>query len=319
MIGLISFPASLLLVPGVVVLGALYVLAGRLTNGIARRVTRVGLLAVAWLSPLLTTGPGPAQLTLGLVVGFLGIRMTALGERWRGARARPSFATALAKMATPEELIVLSSGPRARAWANLVLGVVAGAAAVALLLIGNRFRLWQWSRLADDLLVFVEVGIGASGIHGVVVGASALAGRSVVGLQDSPLLSSSLSQFWARRWNHLVQGNLDRGFFRPLGRRRAIAGGTVLAFTASGIMHVIAVLDAGPLAITWGPSVAVMGFFLIHAGLVLAERARGRHRAPQGRGALLRARVQTIILFALLSPLLLDPFACVAHVHGRTL
>jgi len=67
------------------------------------------------------------------------------------------------------------------------------------------------------------------------------------------------------------------------------------------------------------PMASVMGFFLLHGVLVLAEKRLGWHRAPQGPWPRLLARVRTIIVFAALSPLLIDPFACVTGVHGRTL
>jgi len=147
----------------------------------------------------------------------------------------------------------------------------------------------------------------------------ALAGRSVLGLQDLPWLSGSLSEFWARRWNRLVQSNLDRGFFRPWGRRRSPVVGTMNAFLASGAMHVIAVFDAGPPTLTLLPSAIVMSFFLINGALVLAERPLGLHPPPGRPPALIWARLRTVAVMALLSPMLLSPFANVAGVHGRWL
>ena len=81
----------------------------------------------------------------------------------------------------------------------------------------------------------------------------------------------------------------------------------------------MAAAGAGPPSLIALPSVSVMGFFLLHGGLVLAEKRLGSHRAPQRPWLLLLARVRTLIVFAALSPLLMDPFACVTHVHGRAL
>ncbi len=143
---MLLFPASLFLVPSIVMLGVVYLRAGRLRDSRPRASLRLGILFATCVAPALTRGPGPAQLILGLVAGYLGIRMVAL--------------------------------------------------------------------------------------------------------------------------SHL-------------------------------------------------PSVSVMGFFLLHAGLVLAEKRLGWHQEPERPWPLLLARIRTLVVFAALSPLLLDPFACVTHVHGR--
>ena len=316
---MIPFPFSLLVLPSAAVLGVFYVTAGRATSRRGRTFARVSILALTWACPLATRGPGPIQLALGLLVGYLGVRMVALGERWRARRPAPAWREIFAAMLAPDALMLPALLPVTRPGRLLLGGVARVAACAALLVLGNRIRLWHWSRGADDLLVLVEVAVGTTGIHQLVVGGAGLVGRSVGGLQDHPLLSGSLREFWARRWNRLVQDNLNRGFFRPYGRRRRWALGTMMAFGASGIMHVIAVLDPERATLTMGPATAVMGFFLIHAGLVLAERRLGWHRRPHHPTALWWARARTMGLFVLLSPLLLDPFANVAHVHGRAL
>jgi Membrane bound O-acyl transferase family len=316
---MIPFPFTILVVWVATLLGVAYVTIGRVRWAPMQVLGRIIILSVTWTLPLATQGPGPAQLTLGLLVGFLGIRMVALGERWRGSRLPPSPVQILVAMMTPEELLAAVPLRASRPGLTLLGGLFGVAVCIGLLVAGNTFRIWRWSRLADDLTVFAEVAIGTAGVHNLIVGAAGLAGRSVAGLQDRPLLSASLSQFWSRRWNRLVQGNLNRGFFRPYGRRRLWALGTFAAFGASGVMHVIAVLDTERIASTLAPSAAVMGFFLLHAALVLGERRLGLHHQPQRPSALLWARVRTVTLFALLSPLLLDPFASVVHVHGRML
>jgi len=322
---MLDFPISLMLLPLAVAAGVGYVTLGRLQSVAARRVGRAVLLAATWASPLCTRGPGPAQLILGLLVGFLGIRMAALGARLTPARAPaaggipPAPWSVAGRMLLPEPLLVRRAAPLPRPRWVVARGLVASAVCVGLLVAGNAVRLWHWSRFADDMLVFAEVAIGAAGVHDLIVGLAALGGHQVLGLQDNPHLASSLTQFWGRRWNRLVQGNLDRAFFRPFARRRSYTVGTLLAFTASGIMHVVAVLDAGPPALTLGPAAVVMAFFWLHAIIVLGERGGGVLRGADRRTGLLWRRLRTAMLFAILSPLLLDPFATVANVHGRTL
>lgn len=316
---MIAYPFSLLVLPFAALLGVVHVNTARVRHPALRSAGRVASLALAWASPLAATGPGPAQLTVGLLVGYLGIRMVSLAERWRTLPLPPPFTRVFRAMVVPDDLMARDRRPaRVPSAVLLAAGLALAATCVAMLVLGNRVRLWTWSRAADDLLVLLEVAVGAEGIHLTLVGAAGLCGRRVAGLQERPWLSSSLSQFWAGRWNHLVQANLDRGFFRPYARRRSFALGTWAAFGASAVMHVLAVLEPSHLRETVGPSAAVAGFFLLHGALVLGERALGLHRQPHGPARLLLARVRTMALFALLSPLLLDPFANVVHLHGRT-
>ena len=335
----LSFPASLLLLPAAVLLGVVYVTLGWRFGGsgrgpsvsrsvgrsVGRSVSRALVLGVTWSAPLFIAGPGPAKLTLGLLVGFAGIRMVALGERWRTAVPPPSAGKILFSMVSLEDLFARVPGHRAPPWrislATTTSGLIAVATCIGLMFAGNRWQIWRASILGDDVLVLVEVAVGAAGIHRVIVGAAGLLGRSVAGLQDRPLRSASLTEFWGRRWNRLVQANLNRAFFRPrsrLGPRRGI----VAAFTASGIMHAIAVVDAAHLRETWLPTLAVMAFFWLHAAGVLAERRWGGTPAfrlsPSPRPPLdLLAHARTVVLLVLISPLLLEPFAAVVHLHGR--
>jgi len=316
---MLDFPFSLMLLPLSVAAGVGYVTLGSVPSVGVRRAGRAVLLAGTWASPLFTRGPGAVQLVLGLLVGFLGIRMAALGARATVPQGRlvPGFVAT--RMILPEPLLVRRAVPLSEPGWVVARGVALGVICCGLLVAGNVVRLWRRSRFADDMLVFAEVAVGAAAVHDLIVGLAALGGHQVLGLQDSPHLASSLTQFWGRRWNRLVQGNLDRAFFRPHARRRSFTTGTLLAFTASGIMHVAAVLDAGPPALTLGPAAVVMAFFWLHAALLLGERSGGVTRGADHPRGLLWRRLRTAVLFAILSPLLLDPFASVAHVHGRAL
>lgn len=278
-----------------------------------RALLAVGVAAL----PLVTSGPGPVQLTLGLLSGYLGIRFAALAAR---EASRPTLASATLAAVTVRDLFEpVPPDPGRRAGRALAIGLGGAAACAALMVAGNELRLWRVSRLADDLLVYLEVAFGATGFNNLLIAGAALTGRSVAGLLVRPALSASLAEFWAARWNRLVGRNLDRGFFRPLCRAGHPRAGVVAAFTASGIMHVLPVLAAAPWSVAARPAAVVMGFFLLHGALVLAERALGWHRAPDSPAALARARLRTLLLFAALSPMLLGPFAEICGVHGRSL
>ena len=321
---MLHFPASLLLVPAIVTLGVVYVTASRRRDSRVRTGIRLGVLLGTCIAPALTRGPGPAQLILGLVAGYLGIRMVALSRQGRGVNPTQDEGTArvVLDLIVPDDLFVPTAVPRPRPLLAIALGLAGVAGCILLIVWGNDWRLWQRSllfRLVDDQLVLLEVAVGAAGLHYLIVGVASLCGRSVAGFQNHPLLSTSLAEFWARRWNRMVQGNLKRGFFQPYARAGRPELGLLAAFMASGVLHVMAVAGAGPPTLIALPSVSVMGFFVLHGGLVLVEKRLGWHRAPERHWPRLLARVRTIIMFAALSPLLIDPFACVTVVHGRGL
>jgi hypothetical protein len=276
----------------------------------ARRGARVALAAVACALPLATRGPGPVQLALGLLAGYFAIRASALS-----ATRGPASVAALLDLG--DLLRPVPADARRPRVKMLAFGIVGVAACVALLIVGNALRLWRWSRYADALLVCLEVAVGTMGINNLILAAAR--GRAIAGLQDHPALSASLAEFWAARWNHLVAPNLERGFFRPLARRRHATVGIVAAFTASAVMHLVPVLAAAPLAVSLRPGAQVFAFFFLHGLLVLGEHELGLARPPAAPRALLWARVRTVTLFVALSPMMLGPFADVCHVHGRQL
>jgi hypothetical protein len=305
----VPFPSGLaLLAPGLAAAWA-YVAVSAWPPGLARRGARVALYALACAWPLATRGPGAVQLVAGLLAGYLAIRAAALGA----VGARPERPIWAGLLSVDDLLRPAPPDPRRRRPRALLVGVGGALACVALLVAGDALRLWRWSRYADDLLACLEVAVGAMGLNNLILAASP---RPIAGLQDRPALSASLAELWAARWNHLVAPNLDRGFFRPLARRRHPAAGVLAAFAASGIMHVVPVLAAAPLPAAALPACQVFAFFLLHGALVLGERALGLHRAPR---SLLVARVRTVTLFVLLTPMMLGPFADVCHVHGRSL
>jgi hypothetical protein len=132
----------------------------------------------------------------------------------------------------------------------------------------------------DNQLVVLEVGVGAAGVHGLIVGMAQLLGRSVVGLLDHPFRSTLLTDFWGRRWNHLVHSNLAKGFYWPLARAGHRALGSVAAFAASGVMHTVAILGAGSLPTVAMPCVWILWCFLGHGAAVLIEQRLGWNVCP---------------------------------------
>jgi hypothetical protein len=316
---MLACPFSFLLLPAVLGLGVGYLSAARLADHRLRAAVRAAILMTICASPLLTRGPGPAQLILGLCLGYLGIRMVALSKR---AGASRGIKAIVLDLVTPTGILQATTVEVRRPLLVTLTGWAGMGSCVVLLVLGNRWRLWQASALGhflDDQLVLLEIAVGAAGMHGVIVGTAQLLGHSVVGLLDHPFRSTSLAEFWGRRWNRMVEVNLAAGFYRPLARSGRPTLGLLAAFLASGMLHVLAVLGAGPLRVVALPCAFVAWSLLSHGIAVLIEQKLGWNLPPSRRWTRAMAWTRTLILFVALSPGLIEPFAAVANVHGRSL
>lgn len=110
----------------------------------------------------------------------------------------------------------------------------------------------------------------------VVLASAAFFAGSLLGLDlepqfDAPFKSTSLQEFWGRRWNLMVTGILRPSVYRPIRSRYGTAAGVMAVFLVSGLMHEV---------MFWyvtleGPTGEVTLFFLIHGACTVAEvRAR---------------------------------------------
>jgi alginate O-acetyltransferase complex protein AlgI len=86
-------------------------------------------------------------------------------------------------------------------------------------------------------------------------------------IMDAPLRSTSVAEFWSRRWNGAFN-NLALGLvFRPMARRAGVIAGTLSAFAVSGLVHELVIsLPAGA-----GFGLPT-GYFLLQGLAVLAQR-----------------------------------------------
>ncbi|KAK4781759.1 hypothetical protein SAY86_015861 [Trapa natans] len=109
-----------------------------------------------------------------------------------------------------------------------------------------------------------------------------LAGVDLEPPSDEPYLSTSLQDFWGRRWNLVVTDTLRQSVYAPLrqsaepflGCRWAALSAVLATFLVSGLMHELLfyyITRAGP---TW----EVTWFFLFHGMCVAAEAAARERR-----------------------------------------
>jgi hypothetical protein len=122
-------------------------------------------------------------------------------------------------------------------------------------------------------------------------------GFAIPPINDAPLLSRSVSEFWAKRWNRVVSKILHDRCYRPFAKY----GTTValfVAFAASAALHawLIGITLGAVAATSWAV------FFLAQPLLILVER---RLRVRRWRPAL--GWLWTMSTLALLSPLFTEP------------
>jgi hypothetical protein len=88
-------------------------------------------------------------------------------------------------------------------------------------------------------------------------------------LMNKPTRSTSVSEFWGRRWNTAFRDLTFRFLFSPLSRRTSPVAALVIGFFISGVIHdVVISLPAG------GGYGGPTAFFCIQVAAILFERSR---------------------------------------------
>ena len=87
-------------------------------------------------------------------------------------------------------------------------------------------------------------------------------------IMNAPLLSTSISEFWGRRWNAAFNDLALRFVFRPVARRLGMANSTLTAFLVSGLIHELVI----SLPVNKGYGFPT-GYFLVQGLGVLTERS----------------------------------------------
>jgi alginate O-acetyltransferase complex protein AlgI len=86
-------------------------------------------------------------------------------------------------------------------------------------------------------------------------------------IMDAPLRSTSVAEFWGRRWNGAFNDLAFGLVFRPIARRAGVIAGTLSAFAVSGLVHELVIsLPAG------GGYGLPTCYFLLQGLAVLAQR-----------------------------------------------
>ncbi|KAL6654876.1 hypothetical protein ACP70R_008341 [Stipagrostis hirtigluma subsp. patula] len=116
-----------------------------------------------------------------------------------------------------------------------------------------------------------------------------------------PHLSTSLTDFWGRRWNLVVSAVLRASVYDPLRRRAGKEAGIMATFLVSGLMHEVVVycFTLRP------PTGELAAFFLLHGACRVAEERCSRRwaaRPPRPVAMLLLWGFDTVTSFWLIFP-----------------
>ncbi|XP_024959552.1 fimbrin-4-like isoform X3 [Cynara cardunculus var. scolymus] len=135
-----------------------------------------------------------------------------------------------------------------------------------------------------DLLVFVS---------NAVVGA--VAGVELEPPSDEPYLSTSLQDFWGRRWNLMVTNSLRHTVYKPVksvlpAKDWATATAVIATFIVSGLMHELLFYYVVPVSPTW----EMTSFFVLHGICLVVELKVKRAMARKYEFPTVVARLLTV-------------------------
>ncbi len=160
-----------------------------------------------------------------------------------------------------------------RAFANVVAGLVLFCF-VAPRLLPSRPLIAGWAAMSG-IALWLHFGV-----LGLIVLFWRYCGRDIHPLMNAPLLSTSLSEFWGRRWNTAFRDFAHEQIFRPVCRRWNAQGATLLSFLFSGLIHELAIsVPAGG-----GYGLPTVYFLLQYVGVIVEKKAIKRSWAV-GSGA----------------------------------
>jgi Membrane bound O-acyl transferase family len=221
----------------------------------------------------------PAVFRMLAIIGALLYAMKAVVAIDAGASGgRPlswqrwlAFATLWLGM-QPRPFITRGSGPLPGAGRLMVMGfgrLAAGAVIVA----GARLA---WVVTGSKVLATALLLPGLSlvihfGIFNLLAGAWRMAGVDCRPLFQAPLRSTSLAEFWGRRWNRAFSQMTAVAVYRPLAHRSGPGPALAAAFVGSGLLHELAI--SVPVRAGYGMP---LGYFALHGVLNLVERRLAR-------------------------------------------
>ncbi|XAR53844.1 Long-chain-alcohol O-fatty-acyltransferase [Bertholletia excelsa] len=191
------------------------------------------------------------------------------------------------------------------------------------------FRVYDYSEQIHAKLLMVIYSLHMYFMLEIMLAAVAAVVRIALGMEleaqfDKPYLSTSLQDFWGRRWNLMVTGILRPTVYKPVlsvasrivSPKWAQPPAMFLTFVVSGLMHELIFFYLDRVRPTW----EITWFFLLHGACLLVEvqmkkLATGRCRLPWWVSAPLTIGFVIATSFWLFFPVFLRCNIVVRAVH----
>ena len=167
--------------------------------------------------------------------------------------------------------------PARREWAWTISKIALGAAlvwGVARFILPHDAPLAGWTGMIGLILL---LHFGAFHLIALLWQRAGVNARPIM---DCAIASTSVADFWGRRWNRGFSDLVRRLVFAPVRRRLGAAGALLATFALSGLLHELVITL--PARGGWGGPTL---YFLIQAFALLLERTRAARRIGLGRGA----------------------------------
>ena len=217
------------------VVGGVAALAALVARGAGRWLAL--LLASAALAVPVFVSVGVFRFVATLVACLFWLRTVDLvvTPRWQ-----PSAVRRVAHVFSVVDTRDLTPHPRSVPISAIVGAALYGAvAALALVLVATFVTSFHGTEAK-----LVRWGVGLIAVYSMVDAGSRMtaigyraAGFSTPVLHRAPILSRTVGEFWAERWNLTISRYFRRHLFLPLARRRRARLGLCMSFVASAVAH----------------------------------------------------------------------------------
>ncbi|XVF27999.1 hypothetical protein REPUB_Repub14bG0158000 [Reevesia pubescens] len=154
--------------------------------------------------------------------------------------------------------------------------------AIKILLFALLIRIYDYSEYIHPTIILVLYSFHIYFCLEIILAMVAALARSLLGLEleqqfNEPYLSTSLQDFWGRRWNIMVTSILRPTVYEPvlkvcarfIGRKWAPIPAVFGTFVVSALMHELIFYYLGRVRPTW----EITLFFLLHGACLMAEIA----------------------------------------------